>query len=168
MGIPDQESALARVHVHVDSDILRFVFDPLEEDVDLKEIARSLFHSAGTTLKPPVVCSAPAAGEFLLVLARDRRDSEEEFAEALRRFWRYIREDLLRIFLFGERDTEAFACSRRIQGEDALIDATDAAIAGCFLADPTPTVLYTTDQKLIVSQKVQAFARERGKSIRGL
>ncbi len=166
MGIPDQERAVGRVHV--DSDILRYVFDPLEEDVDLREIARSLFFSAGTTSKPPVVCSAPAAGEFLLVLADDRRDNEEGFGEALRLFWEYVHENRLRPFLFGERDTEAFNCSRRIQLADPVIDATDAAIVGCFLADATALVLYTTDQDLILSRTVNDFAREKSKSIRGL
>lgn len=166
MGIPDSERAPGRAHV--DSDILRYVFDPLEEDVDLREIARSLFFSAGTTTKLPVVCSAPAAGEFLLVLANDRRDNEEGFQEALRLFWQYVRDDRLRLFLFGQRDTEAFSCSREVQVADPIIDATDAAIVGCFLADPTAVVLYTTDQELILSRAISDLARGRGKNIRGL
>jgi hypothetical protein len=103
-----------------------------------------------------------------LGLAFERRDDEESFIEALRQFWLYVHEDRLRLYLFGERDTRAFACSRGIQQKDPLIDATDAAIVGCFVADETAQVLYTTDQTLILSRAVNDLARVNGKRIRGL
>jgi hypothetical protein len=165
VGIPGEARPPPRAHV--DSDILRYVFDPLE-DRDLKDEARRLCFPAGTHPKPPVCCSGPAAAEFLVVLAHDRADDRDAFLEAVGGFWNYVQEGRLGIFMFGERNTEAFSLAAAIQRKDPRIDATDAAIVACFLADEDASVLYTTDRDVSMSRVIREMVRERDKTIKGL
>ncbi|MEK6987144.1 MAG: hypothetical protein AABX97_03500 [Candidatus Thermoplasmatota archaeon] len=117
--------------------------------------------------KPPVYCSAPAAGEFLLILAEDthRENRPEDYDHALHKFWEYIHEGDLNIYMFGANPTTAHRYARDIHANDPLITPTDAAIIGCFISDNAAQTLYTTDTDIILSKVVIDMARELGKRI---
>ncbi len=152
---------------HVDSNVLRFVFDPAE-DPDMKKRARKLFYPEGA--KAQIWCSAPAAGEFLLTLARDtiaeRRDGD--FEAALHLFWEFIKEERLKIYMYGEATSEALALADKVRNKDPRITPTDAAIVGCFLSDGSAQVLYTTDVKVFASSDVRVLLRARSKKMHDL
>lgn len=162
MGIPGEVRSPPRVHL--DSDILRYVLDP-SEDADLKTSSRELFFPRGR--KPAVYCSAPAAGEFVSILAEDtiRQGRQADYEVALLRYWEYIRDGDLNVYMFGATPTTALRHARDLHAQDPLISPTDAAIVGCFLSDDSASVLYTTDTDIILSQVAIDTARGLGKRI---
>jgi len=134
---------------------------------DLKERARSLFHGA----KPQVLCSAPAAGEFAFVLAKDiieQGGDVSRYEDAMRTFYQYVEEGKLICEMFGSSPSRAFEIAFDLQAEDPQLSPTDIAILACFLADRESSVLYTTDQDIQTSLAVSGKVRAASKRIRDL
>jgi hypothetical protein len=100
-------------------------------------------------------------------MARDtsapaRRD---DFQTAVGRFWEYVRDKRLLIYMYGDEETKALAEARDVHAADRAISPTDAAILGCFFSDGDANILYTTDVTMQMSQAVIERTKALGKRL---
>lgn len=136
----------------------------MDEDLELREGARRLFHS-GRQLLP--CASIPALGELTLVLYQDRV-GRDWITSAVDWVYQGVEHGNMELFGIGAPEAVVADVAAEIRSRDPLVSPTDAAIVACMFEDPEADVLHTTDGTLLENRSVTEMARERGKKLHEL
>jgi hypothetical protein len=132
-----------------------------EEDRDLVESARKLFHGSPA---PRAAVSLPALGEFILTVERDCARAQAD--EAIRVLLDAAAKGFIEFVGCGADAKKLAAIVGVLTGADERLKPADALIAAALVLDPRADFLYTTDGVLVGSASLLRVLASQGKATR--
>jgi len=100
-----------------------------------------------------LIVSTPVIGELFSKLP-ERYDTNK-FSEMASKFFKFLKEEKLKTWHYGESNTKVFNIVVQLREADICVTPSDALIIACAIEDKNCTLLYTTDNVILNSTKLK-------------